>query len=64
VEGLKIPTATYLPQSLSDLFSKIDYYLENPNRRDLIRRRAHHYVKEHDTYTKILPELLQVMGIA
>jgi hypothetical protein len=64
VEGLKIPTATYLPQSLPGLFAKIDHYLLYPEQREAIRRRAHRYVKEHDTYTKILPELLQVMGIA
>lgn len=63
VEGLMVPTATYLPQNLPSLFSKIDHYLENPRVREIARQRAHRYVKAHDTYTTILPELLAVMGL-
>ncbi len=63
VEGLTVPTATYLPQNLPDLFKKIDFYLEHPEKRELVRKKAHEYVKAHDTYTVILQEILSELGL-
>jgi hypothetical protein len=64
VEGLTVPTATYLPQNLPDLFQKVDYYLGHPEQREAVRKRAHAYVKAHDTYTIILQEILTELGLA
>jgi glycosyl transferase family 1 len=64
VEGLTIPTVTYLPQNLPDLFTKIDHYLERPEKREVIRKSCHEHVKKFDTYTQRLQEILKVMDVA
>jgi glycosyl transferase family 1 len=63
-EGMTIPVVTYEPQDLEDLFAKIDYYLENENEREVLRRRCHEHVRVNDTYTNRLQEILKVMGLA
>ncbi len=61
-EGMTIPTATYEPQNLGDLYNKIAYYLNHPQEREAIREAAFEHVKKHDTYTNRLQEVLRVMG--
>lgn len=61
-EGMTIPTATYEPQNITDLFNKIAHYINNPQERDQIRDAAFEYVKAHDTYTHRLNTILQIMG--
>jgi hypothetical protein len=63
VEGFTIPTATYIPQCLPDLFKKVDYYLDHPEKREVIRKRCFEHVKKFDTYTVRLQEILRVMGL-
>jgi hypothetical protein len=63
-KGMTIPTATYAPKSLPDLFDKIDYYLAHPEERNVVRDRAFEHVKLHDTYTNRLQEVLRVIGKA
>lgn len=63
VEGLTIPTATYAPQDLDDLFNKVDYFLEHKEEREKIRKATFEYVKGHDTYTHCLLDLLKIMGL-
>jgi hypothetical protein len=63
VEGFTIPTATYLPQSLPDLFKKVDFYLEHPEKREEVRKRAFRYVQANETYTQILSEILQELNL-
>ena len=60
-EGMTIPTATYKPQDLEDLFQKIDYYLAHEDERLAIRNAAFEHVKRHDTYTQRLQEVLRVV---
>jgi hypothetical protein len=62
-EGMTIPTATYEPQNIPDLISKIDYYLAHNDERNAIRDTAFEYVKTHDTYTHRLQEILRVIGL-
>ena len=62
-EGVTIPTATYEPQNLVDLFEKIDYYLARDEERERIRKEAHEHVRAHDTYTHRLSEVLRVLGL-
>jgi len=61
-EGMCIPTATYRPQDLDDLFAKVDHYLAHDAEREAIRKSCHAHVKSHDTYTVILQEILRIMG--
>jgi hypothetical protein len=61
-EGMTIPTATYEPQNLVDLYNKIAYYINHPQEREAIRDAAFEHVKKHDTYTNRLQEILRVMG--
>ncbi|MHB8501514.1 MAG: glycosyltransferase family protein [Candidatus Acidiferrales bacterium] len=63
-EGMTIPAATYLPQSVGHLVEKIDYYLENAEKREVIRKRCFGHVKAHDTYTHRLQKILEVMELA
>ena len=58
---MTIPTATYKPQDLEDLFQKIDYYLAHEDERLAIRNAAFEHVKRHDTYTQRLQEVLRVV---
>jgi hypothetical protein len=62
-EGMTIPTATYEPQNIDDLFSAIDNYLEDVHAREEIRHKAFEHVKQYDTYTQRLQEVLRVMGL-
>ena len=62
-EGMTIPTATYEPQNINDLFAKIEYYLAHESERNTIRDQAFEYVKTHDTYTHRLAEVLRVIGV-
>lgn len=61
-EGMTIPTATYEPQDMTDLYNKIAYYLNHPQEREAIREAAFQHVKKYDTYTNRLQEILRVMG--
>lgn len=63
-DGLCIPTATYEPQNVNDLIIQIDHYLKFPEEREEIRRRCFRHVREHDTYTHRLQEVLRVMNLA
>lgn len=61
-EGMTIPTATYNPQDLDDLFQKIDHYLVDEADREMTRKKAFEHVRAHDTYTHRLAEVLRVLG--
>ena len=64
VDGLRIPgLVTFEPQNLSDLQSKIDYYLQHPEERNALRCAAHHWVKEHETYHNRMHALLREMDL-
>ena len=63
IEGCCIPTATFTPQDIHDLMSKIDYYLAHEEERELIRRAAHLHVKEHDTYTHRAKDILGIFNL-
>ena len=62
-EGLTIPTALYAPQDIGDLIRQIDYWLANDAQREEIRNLAFEHVKQNDTYTQRLQEVLRVIGI-
>jgi len=62
-EGMTIPTATYEPKNLADLYDKIDYYLVHEDERIAIRDAAFEHVKNHDTYTHRLKEILKVLNL-
>lgn len=55
--------ATFEKENFDDLKEKIDYYLENRNDRERLRKMAHNWVKEHGTYSKRCEEMLGVMGL-
>jgi len=59
--GMTIPAAVYEPQNIDDLISQIDYYLEHDVEREELRKHCFEWVKEHDTYTHRLREILRVM---
>lgn len=61
-EGMTIPTATYEPQNLVDIYNKVAYYLNHPQEREAIRDAAFEHVRKFDTYTNRLQEILRVMG--
>ena len=62
-EGTTIPTATYKPQDIGDLIHKIDYYLAHEEERLATRDRAFEHVKNNDTYTHRLAEVLRILGL-
>lgn len=62
-EGLTIPTALYSAQNVEHLISAIDHYLSRDDERELIRKKAFEHVKNHDTYTHRLAEVLRVIGL-
>lgn len=62
-EGITIPTALYKPQDVNDLIENIDYWLANEKQRREIQDIAFEHVKQHDTYTQRLQEVLKVIGI-
>ena len=59
---MTIPTATYEPQNIIDLYNKIAYYINNPQEREQIRDAAFNHVRQHDTYTVRLQRILSIMG--
>lgn len=64
--GLSIPgLATYRPQDMDDLVSKIKYWIDDDHNAERIRRRneAHEWVKKNDTYTNRMSTLLETMGV-
>lgn len=61
-EGMTIPTATYEPQNMNSLYNQIAYYMNHPQEREMTREAAFQHVKNHDTYTHRLTEVLKVMG--
>lgn len=61
--GMTIPTATYKAQDSHNLIDMIDYYLAHEYQRLEIRDVAFEHVKNHDTYTHRLAEVLRVMGL-
>lgn len=63
-EGMTIPTATYEPQNIDDLFSKIEFCLEDVAFREGKRDLAFAHVKNNDTYTQRLQEVVKVLGLA
>jgi hypothetical protein len=62
-EGITIPTALYYPGNLDDLIEQIDYWLANEKQREEIRTVAAEHVKQNDTYTQRLREVLRVIGL-
>jgi len=62
-EGLMIPVLTYEAQNLSNLIETIDYSLSHDEERVLTRNLAFDHVKNCDTYTHRLKEILQVMNV-
>jgi glycosyltransferase involved in cell wall biosynthesis len=63
IQGMCIPTATFTPCDIQDLLARIDYYLENEEERELIRRTAHQHVKRHDTYAHRAQQILRTVGL-
>jgi Glycosyl transferases group 1 len=64
--GLNIPgLVTYEPGNIEDLFTKIDYWIDDDRNQERIRRRneAHEFVKHNHTYTQRMAELLRIMEI-
>ena len=55
----------YEPQNVTDLFSKIDYYLDTTHEQERLERQrsVHEYVKNNHTYTHRLNEILNIMGL-
>jgi len=63
-EGLRIPgLVTFEAGNLDDLKFRIDYYLKWPEERDWLRRCAHVWVRNNETYTQRMQTLLQVMEV-
>ena len=65
--GLEIPgLVTYTPQDIPDLIKKINFWIDDNNSKERIRRRneAHEFVKKNHTYTNRMQELLRVMEVA
>jgi len=62
IHGLEVPMATYAPQDLEDLQMMIDMYLEWPHqrRRNIAKMMADH-VKEFDTWTRRMKEILEIV---
>lgn len=64
--GLSIPgLVTYRPGDIEDLFSKVDYWIDDDRTPERLRRRkeSHDFIKLHHTYTNRMLTLLQVMGV-
>lgn len=65
--GLEIPgLVTYEPQNIEDLVKKINFWIDDDNKSDRIRRRneAHEWVKKNATYTNRMQTLLETMGLS
>lgn len=65
--GLNIPgLVTYIPQNADDLIAKINHYLRDENQDERIRRtaQAHEHVKQYETYTNRMRDVLTVMGLS
>jgi Glycosyl transferases group 1 len=62
--GLTIPgLVTFEPENLAELQDRIDYFLEWPEERDYLRRAAHVWVRENETYHQRMARLLGVCGL-
>jgi len=63
-EGACIPSMLYEPQNFADLTNAIDHALDmHPDTRQELRRVAFEHVREHDTYTVLLQEVLKTVGL-
>jgi hypothetical protein len=63
--GLTIPgLVTFEPGNLSQLQDRIDYYLDNPDRRAFLQIAANDWVKDNETYTNRMTTLLKCMEIS
>jgi len=63
--GLSIPgLVTYEPQNISDLVSKINYFIDDDHQAERIalRNKAHEFVKANHTYTNRMTTVLETMG--
>lgn len=54
----------YKHGSFADLKAKIDYYLENHDKREAKRKEGFEHVKDYETYTQRSQEMLNIMGLA
>lgn len=61
IEGMTIPCATYAPQDLDDLIEQIDRWLELPAERRAIVEECMEHVRQNDTYTHRVREVLRVV---
>lgn len=62
VPGLDVPVATYVPQSTDSLASHIEWWLGHENERRTKQRECTKYVREHDTWTIRLREILEIVN--
>jgi hypothetical protein len=64
VPGLRIPgLVTYKPGDLEDLKVKVDHYLIEDDERRALREQAFRYVRDYETYTNRVQEMLRVMEL-
>jgi len=64
-DGLRIPgLVTFRAGDLRELKEKVDYYLKWPEERDWLRRCAHVWVRNNETYTQRMRKLLDVMEVS
>lgn len=62
--GLRIPgLVTFAPGDLGELQDRIDYYLVHDEEREFLRRAAHAWVRENETYHNRMDRLLRTMGV-
>ncbi len=62
--GLNIPgLVTFQPGNLHELQDKIDYFLENAGQREKLRRSAHEWVRDWETYHNRMETLLRTVGL-
>lgn len=62
VEGMTIPVALYRPRDLVHLQEQIDYYVSHDEHRIRVQMECMRHVKEHDTYTHRMIDLLRTIG--
>jgi hypothetical protein len=64
VPGLRIPgLVTHEPGNLDDLRRQVDYYLPREDKRHELRKRSFEYVRQYETYTNRVIEMLEAMGL-
>jgi glycosyltransferase involved in cell wall biosynthesis len=62
IEGMTIPCATYVPQSVGDLEEQIGYWLDMPaSRREMVNVGMDH-VRQNDTYTNRVEQILKTVS--